>query len=55
MLYVVIVGFHQCKWDYRNISMTKDVENFKKAKIPLDTIWNNIDYMISIKILYLIL
>ena len=21
------------------------VENFKKAKIPLDTIWNDIDYM----------
>lgn len=39
-------GFHQCKWGYRNVTELKHVvKNFKKAHIPLDTIWNDIDYM----------
>jgi alpha-D-xyloside xylohydrolase len=39
-------GFHQCRWGYRNVSMDRYVvEHFKEANIPLDTMWNDIDYM----------
>lgn len=39
-------GYHQCRWGYKNWTMVKDVvDNFKKSNIPLETIWNDIDYM----------
>ncbi|CAN4121867.1 unnamed protein product [Withania somnifera] len=39
-------GFHQCRWGYHNLSVIEDViANYKKAKIPLDVIWNDDDHM----------
>lgn len=40
------LGFHQCRWGYKNWTMLQDVvTNFKNYEIPLETIWTDIDYM----------
>jgi lysosomal alpha-glucosidase len=42
------LGFHQCRWGYKNASALLDVlANYEKNDLPLDTIWTDIDYMIN--------
>ncbi|KAJ2982768.1 hypothetical protein NUW58_g6373 [Xylaria curta] len=39
-------GYHHCRWGYQNWSVVQGVvDNFAKHEIPLETIWNDIDYM----------
>ncbi|KAJ3562776.1 hypothetical protein NPX13_g8438 [Xylaria arbuscula] len=39
-------GYHQCRWGYENWTVVQEVvDNFAKHEIPLETIWNDIDYM----------
>ncbi|KAI1265016.1 family 31 glycosyl hydrolase [Xylariaceae sp. FL1019] len=41
-------GFHQCRWGYQNWTEVQGViDNFAQNEIPLETMWNDIDYMKS--------
>eukprot|EP01132_Coremiostelium_polycephalum_P006215 gene6215-7738_t len=40
------LGWHQCRWGYHTIQETESVVlNYSKFGIPLETMWNDIDYM----------
>ncbi|KAL9648423.1 hypothetical protein ABK040_014044 [Willaertia magna] len=40
------LGFHQCKWGYKNLKELESVvNNYKENNLPLDVIWSDIDYM----------
>ncbi|XP_004363327.2 alpha-glucosidase [Capsaspora owczarzaki ATCC 30864] len=40
------LGFHQCRWGYQNISVVEEVvRQYRVNQLPLDTMWNDIDYM----------
>ena len=40
------MGWHQCKWGYSSANYTLEVvRNYTAANIPIDVIWNDIDWM----------
>jgi len=44
------LGWHQCRWGYKSVLETSVVvDTYDKFDLPLDTIWNDIDYMDAYK------
>jgi alpha-glucosidase (family GH31 glycosyl hydrolase) len=40
------LGWHQCRWGYHTVAETKKIVRlYEDYGIPLDVIWNDIDYM----------
>ena len=45
------LGFHQCKWGYKNTKELRDVyENYMANELPIDTFWGDIDILQNYRI-----
>ncbi|CAG8451062.1 6860_t:CDS:2 [Ambispora leptoticha] len=45
------LGFHQCRWGYTNIEKIDEiVSQYEKAKIPMEVVWIDLDYMDAYKV-----
>ncbi|ORY93432.1 alpha glucosidase [Syncephalastrum racemosum] len=45
-----MLGWHQCRWGYKNLDhVQRVIDGYKDADIPLETVWIDIDYMDRLK------